>query len=93
MSVLTSRRSIFERIKEEVKGGRPLIHAVRIGFKNAMTAVLDANITTIIAAVVLLALALLWKTPEEKAGKFQDDDRTYRRNDRGPKSGNTKNRK
>ena len=47
----------------------------------------------IIAAVVLLALALLWKTPEEKAGKFQDDDRTYRRNDRGPKSGNTKNRK
>ena len=45
---------IFERIKEEVKGGRPLIHAVRIGFKNAMTAVLDANITTIIAAVVLL---------------------------------------
>lgn len=45
---------IFERIKEEVKGGRPLIHAVRIGFKNAMTAVLDANITTIIAAAVLL---------------------------------------
>lgn len=45
---------IFERIKEEVKDGRPLIHAVRIGFKNAMTAVLDANITTIIAAVVLL---------------------------------------
>ena len=45
---------IFERIQEEVKGGRPLIHAVRIGFKNAMTAVLDANITTIIAAVVLL---------------------------------------
>lgn len=45
---------IFERIKEEVKGGRPLIHAVRIGFKNAMSAVLDANITTIIAAVVLM---------------------------------------
>lgn len=45
---------IFERVKEEVKGGRPLIHAVRIGFKNAMSAVLDANITTIIAAVVLL---------------------------------------
>ena len=31
-----------------------MIHAVRIGFKNAMSAVLDANITTIIAAVVLL---------------------------------------
>ena len=31
-----------------------MIHAVRIGFKNAMSAVLDANVTTIIAAVVLL---------------------------------------
>ncbi len=45
---------IFERVKEEVRGGRPMIHAVRIGFKNAMSAVLDANVTTIIAAVVLL---------------------------------------
>ena len=46
---------IFERIKEEVAGGRPMIHAVRIGFKNALSAVIDANVTTIIAAVVLLA--------------------------------------
>lgn len=45
---------IFERVKEEVRQGRPMIHAVRIGFKNAMSAVLDANVTTIIAAVVLL---------------------------------------
>lgn len=45
---------IFERVKEEVRAGRPMIHAVRIGFKNAMSAVVDANITTIIAAVVLL---------------------------------------
>ena len=45
---------IFERVKEEVRLGRPMIHAVRIGFKNAMSAVLDANVTTIIAAVVLL---------------------------------------
>ena len=45
---------IFERVKEEVRNGRPLIYAVRIGFKNAMSAVIDANVTTIIAAVVLL---------------------------------------
>ena len=45
---------IFERVKEEVRAGRPTIHAVRIGFKHAMSAVVDANITTIIAAVVLL---------------------------------------
>lgn len=47
---------IFERVKEEVRAGRPMVHAVRVGFKNAMSAVLDANITTIIAAVVLLFL-------------------------------------
>lgn len=45
---------IFERVKEEVKSGRPMVHAVRIGFKNGLTAVLDSNITTLIAAVVLL---------------------------------------
>ena len=45
---------IFERVKEEVRLGRPMIHAVRIGFKNALSAVIDANVTTIIAAVVLL---------------------------------------
>jgi len=45
---------IFERVKEEALAGRPIIHAVRIGFKNAMSAVVDANVTTIIAAVVLL---------------------------------------
>ena len=46
---------IFERVKEEVITGRPMIHAVRIGFKNALSAIIDANVTTIIAAVVLLA--------------------------------------
>ncbi|NLV58513.1 MAG: protein translocase subunit SecD [Clostridiales bacterium] len=47
---------IFERVKEEVKAGRPMTYATRMGFKNAMSAVLDSNITTIIAAVVLLML-------------------------------------
>ncbi|MDY3816838.1 MAG: protein translocase subunit SecD [Candidatus Limiplasma sp.] len=46
---------IFERVKEEVRQGRPMTAAVRMGFKNAMSAVLDANVTTIIAAIVLLA--------------------------------------
>lgn len=45
---------IFERVKEEVKLGRPMIHAVRIGFKNAMSAIVDANVTTIIASFVLM---------------------------------------
>ena len=45
---------IFERFNEEVRAGRPLRAAVRAGFKNAMTAILDANVTTMIAGVVLL---------------------------------------
>lgn len=45
---------IFERVKEEAYLGRPMVYAVRVGFKNAMSAVLDANVTTIIAAIVLL---------------------------------------
>ena len=45
---------IFERVKEEAYLGRPMMHSVRIGFKNAMSAVLDANVTTIIASIVLL---------------------------------------
>ena len=44
---------IFERFNEEVRAGRSLKAAVRTGFKNASRAVLDSNITTLIAAFVL----------------------------------------
>lgn len=46
---------IFERIREEVKVGRPIGLAVRKGFSNALSAIIDSNVTTIIAAVVLYA--------------------------------------
>ena len=46
---------IFERIREEVKNGRPIGSAVRKGFSNAFSAIIDSNVTTIIAAVVLYA--------------------------------------
>lgn len=45
---------IFERFNEELRAGRPLRAAVKAGFKNAMSAVLDANVTTLIAAIVLM---------------------------------------
>ena len=45
---------IFERFNEEVRKGRSAKAAVRAGFKNAMSAILDANVTTLIAAIVLL---------------------------------------
>ena len=46
---------IFERIRGEVKNGRPIGSAVRKGFSNALSAIIDSNVTTIIAAVVLYA--------------------------------------
>jgi len=44
---------IFERIKEELKRGKTLRVAVEEGFKRAWDAILDAQITTLIAAFVL----------------------------------------
>ena len=44
---------IFARIKEEIAAGKTIRVAVSTGFKNALTTVLDAQITTLIAAVVL----------------------------------------
>ena len=44
---------IFARIKEEICAGKTIRVAVDAGFKNALTTVLDAQITTLIAAVVL----------------------------------------
>ena len=47
---------IFERIKEEIKTEKSNIHAFDIGYKRAQSAVLDANITTLISAVILFFL-------------------------------------
>ena len=45
---------IFERFNEEIRAGKSVKTAVRTGFKNAMSAILDANVTTLIAGIVLL---------------------------------------
>jgi preprotein translocase subunit SecD len=47
---------IFERMKEELRGGRSLGAAVEAGFNRAWTAIRDANITTFIACIVLFWL-------------------------------------
>ncbi len=46
---------IFERIKEELKTEKSVIHAFDTGYKKAKITVLDANITTLIAAIILFA--------------------------------------
>ncbi|MBL4618459.1 MAG: protein translocase subunit SecD [Robiginitomaculum sp.] len=45
---------IFERIREEIAIGRTPMNAVETGFAKARSTILDANITTLIAAVLLL---------------------------------------
>ena len=47
---------IFERIKEELKIEKSTIHAFDRGYKKAQSAVLDANITTLISAFILFFL-------------------------------------
>jgi len=44
---------IFERIKEELQGTKNIHKAIEGGFNNAMSSIIDANITTIIAGLVL----------------------------------------
>ena len=46
---------IFERIREELKTEKSIIHAFDSGYTRAKITVLDANITTLIAAIILFA--------------------------------------
>lgn len=45
---------IYERIRDEYAAGKSILAAVNAGFKKAMVAIFDSNITTVIAAIVLI---------------------------------------
>ena len=47
---------IFERIKEEIKTNKSLYRAIELGYEKALTSIIDANVTTFIAAVILFLL-------------------------------------
>ncbi|STO53658.1 preprotein translocase subunit SecD [Canicola haemoglobinophilus] len=47
---------IFERIKEEIRNGRPIQQAINEGYNGAFTSIFDANLTTILTSVVLYAV-------------------------------------
>ena len=47
---------IFERIKEELRGGKGLRPAIDAGYKNAYSAIIDGNVTTLITGIVLIIL-------------------------------------
>lgn len=44
---------IFERIREELRGGKMMKSAVDLGYKGAFSAIIDSNVTTLITAVIL----------------------------------------
>ena len=47
---------IYARIREEIAAGKSVRSAIKIGFEKAMSAIVDGNITTLIAAAVLGAM-------------------------------------
>jgi SecD/SecF fusion protein len=47
---------IYERIREELKGGKGLKLAVSDGYKNAYSAIIDANVTTLLIGIILILL-------------------------------------
>lgn len=44
---------IFERIREEAKGGKRIISAIKAGYEKAFSTILDANLTTLLTSVIL----------------------------------------
>jgi preprotein translocase subunit SecD len=53
---LDANMLIFERIKEELKAGKSIRASIDAGFHRALTSILDSNITTILAGVILYYL-------------------------------------
>ena len=47
---------VFERIREELKGGKNPVRAIELGYERAFSAIIDANITTLIAAIILFVM-------------------------------------
>jgi SecD/SecF fusion protein len=48
---------IFERVKEEIRGGRSIRQGIAIGYRKGLTAIIDANVVTILTAFILFVLA------------------------------------
>jgi len=49
---------IFERIREELRAGKSNLAAIADGFKNSYSAIIDANVTTLLTAIVLAYFGL-----------------------------------
>lgn len=47
---------IYERVREEARGGRSAVSSLDFGFTRALATIIDANVTTFIAAAVLFMI-------------------------------------
>ena len=47
---------IYERIREEQRNGRPIMSAIDAGFERAMTTIIDSQLTTLLAGLILLVM-------------------------------------
>jgi SecD/SecF fusion protein len=56
---------VFARIREEIAGGKSVLAAVNEGYKKALSAILDGQVTTFIAALVLMVLGSI---PDRQPG-------------------------
>ena len=54
---------IYERLREELAGGKSLINAIRAAYEKAFSAIFDANITTLLTAIILL-----WRASDQMKG-------------------------
>jgi SecD/SecF fusion protein len=54
---------IYERLREEIGGGKSLINAIRAAYEKAFSAIFDANITTLLTAIILL-----WRASDQMKG-------------------------
>jgi SecD/SecF fusion protein len=48
---------IFERVKEEIRGGRSIRQGIATGYRKGLTAIIDANVVTIMTAFILFVVA------------------------------------
>jgi SecD/SecF fusion protein len=48
---------IFERIKEEIRSGKSVAASIAVGYKKAISTILDANVVTLLVAFILFLLA------------------------------------
>lgn len=49
---------IFDRIREEMRGGKTMLAAIDSGYRNAMSAIIDSNVTTFLTAVILFSFGV-----------------------------------